>query len=140
MLLQFEVSKHIKSCIDNLEIGEHEIRDHISRNGVARNGLNLPNDISRRNDFPCIMGQVDFKPELEATTTRNISVTTFVETICDIFGSEAKEEFVEEIYYLILKDPSTTPDWSMIFGYSLDKAGISQLRPKILVNRNSGQN
>ena len=57
--------------------------------------------------------------------SRNISVSAFVETICDIFGSEAKEEFVEEIYYLILKDPSTTPDWSMIFGYSLDKAGIS---------------
>ena len=56
---------------------------------------------------------------------RNVSVSTFVETICDIFGSEAKEEFVEEIYYLILKDPSTTPDWSMIFGYSLDKAGNS---------------
>ena len=56
---------------------------------------------------------------------RNISASAFVETICDIFGSEAKEEFVEEIYYLILKDPSTTPDWSMIFGYSLDKAGIS---------------
>ena len=119
MPLQFGLSKHIKSCIDNLEIGEHEIRDHISRNGVARNGLNLPKDIS-----PWIMRQVDFKPGLRATTTRNISVTTFVETICDIFGSEAKEEFVEEIYYLILKDPSTTPDWSMIFGYSLDKAGI----------------
>ena len=57
---------------------------------------------------------------------RNISASTFVETISDIFGSEAKEEFVEEIYYLILKDPSTTPDWSMIFGYSLDKAGVSK--------------
>ena len=31
------------------------------------------------------------------------------------------EKSTEEVYHMILKDPLTLPDWSLLFGYSLTK-------------------